>query len=133
VCCVLLFLKAAEGFHVSSMPPRSKSSFGPPNDSATYRDLLLFEERLKTNAANLQRRKSRYQRESSRQIVVRLSHKINSSIPTSTFACHSLSIMRGHLATSNIYPSDPIQAVLATGIARNLHRRCPSHSPPIYR
>ncbi|PPQ86177.1 hypothetical protein CVT25_006920 [Psilocybe cyanescens] len=47
------------------MPPRSnfasKGSFGPPNDSATYRDLLLFEERLKTNAANLQRRKSRYQ------------------------------------------------------------------------
>ncbi|KDR74831.1 hypothetical protein GALMADRAFT_211755 [Galerina marginata CBS 339.88] len=47
------------------MAPRpnmaSKGSFGPLNDSATYRDLLLFEERLKTNAANLQRRKSRYQ------------------------------------------------------------------------
>ncbi|KAF4612795.1 hypothetical protein D9613_011746 [Agrocybe pediades] len=47
------------------MPPRSnapsRGSFGPPNDSATYRDLLLFEERLKTNAASLQRRKSRYQ------------------------------------------------------------------------
>ncbi|PPR06729.1 hypothetical protein CVT26_001334 [Gymnopilus dilepis] len=47
------------------MPPRSnvpsRGSFGPPNDTATYKDLLLFEERLKTNAANLQKRKSRYQ------------------------------------------------------------------------
>ncbi|KAI0001556.1 hypothetical protein BJV77DRAFT_958231, partial [Russula vinacea] len=37
------------------------SSFFPPNDPATYRDLLLFEERLKTNALILNRRKSRYQ------------------------------------------------------------------------
>jgi hypothetical protein len=37
------------------------SSFFPPNDQATYRDLLLFEERLKTNALALNRRKSRYQ------------------------------------------------------------------------
>ncbi|KAF8992755.1 hypothetical protein BDQ17DRAFT_1286925, partial [Cyathus striatus] len=44
-------------------PPPSKSlnlSF-PPSDAATYRDLLMFEERLKTTAANLQRRKSKYQ------------------------------------------------------------------------
>ncbi|KAF9219201.1 hypothetical protein BS17DRAFT_789804 [Gyrodon lividus] len=39
----------------------SRPSFYPPNDPATYRDLLMFEERLKTNAASLQRRKSRYQ------------------------------------------------------------------------
>ncbi|KAH7882871.1 hypothetical protein F5I97DRAFT_1938805 [Phlebopus sp. FC_14] len=39
----------------------SQTSFHPSNDPATYRDLLLFEERLKTNAATLQRRKSRYQ------------------------------------------------------------------------
>ena len=39
----------------------SGSSFFPPNDQATYRDLLLFEERLKTNALILNRRKSRYQ------------------------------------------------------------------------
>ncbi|KAI9462924.1 hypothetical protein F5148DRAFT_982583 [Russula earlei] len=39
----------------------SASSFFPPNDQATYRDLLLFEERLKTNAFILNRRKSRYQ------------------------------------------------------------------------
>ncbi|KAI0050552.1 hypothetical protein FA95DRAFT_1487066 [Auriscalpium vulgare] len=38
-----------------------KSSFSPPNDQATHRDLLLFEERLKTNALLLNRRKSRYQ------------------------------------------------------------------------
>ena len=45
------------------MPPRSsRGSFSPPNDTATYKDLLLFEERLKINAASLQRRKSRYQR-----------------------------------------------------------------------
>ncbi|KAG2033333.1 hypothetical protein BDR03DRAFT_872211 [Suillus americanus] len=40
---------------------QSRASFHPSNDPATYRDLLLFEERLKTNAAQLQRRKSRYQ------------------------------------------------------------------------
>ncbi|KAK7042201.1 sporulation-specific protein spo7 [Favolaschia claudopus] len=47
------------------MPPRStpspKGSVYPQNDVATYRDLLLFEERLKTTAASLQARKSRYQ------------------------------------------------------------------------
>ncbi|KAF8880785.1 hypothetical protein BD779DRAFT_1547916 [Infundibulicybe gibba] len=37
------------------------ASFCPPNDTSTYRDLLLFEERLKTNAASLQKRKVRYQ------------------------------------------------------------------------
>jgi len=39
----------------------SGPSFFPPNDQGTYRDLLLFEERLKTNALILNRRKSRYQ------------------------------------------------------------------------
>ncbi|KAH9915151.1 uncharacterized protein BXZ73DRAFT_92658 [Epithele typhae] len=48
------------------MPPRPPllppaGSFYPPNDGATYRDLLLFEERLKTNAMSLTRRKRRYQ------------------------------------------------------------------------
>ncbi|KAF8637869.1 hypothetical protein AX17_002495 [Amanita inopinata Kibby_2008] len=47
------------------MPPRpalsSAGSFYPQNDPATYSDILLFEERLKSNAARLQRRKSRYQ------------------------------------------------------------------------
>ncbi|KAI0759281.1 hypothetical protein BD413DRAFT_598302 [Trametes elegans] len=42
-------------------PPTPAGSFYPPNDAATYRDLLLFEERLKTNAASLNRRKHRYQ------------------------------------------------------------------------
>ena len=41
------------------MPP--PGLFHPPNDSATYRDLLLFEERLKSNALILKRRKRRYQ------------------------------------------------------------------------
>ncbi|THU84738.1 hypothetical protein K435DRAFT_869959 [Dendrothele bispora CBS 962.96] len=43
----------------STPPPRS--SFFPPYDANTYRDLLLFEERLKSNAANLQKRKKKYQ------------------------------------------------------------------------
>ncbi|KAE9406569.1 hypothetical protein BT96DRAFT_963460 [Gymnopus androsaceus JB14] len=43
----------------STPPP--KATFFPPNDSATYRDLLLFEERLKSTALSLQKRKSRYQ------------------------------------------------------------------------
>ncbi|KAK7678029.1 hypothetical protein QCA50_018969 [Cerrena zonata] len=48
------------------MPPRpspapSRGSYYPTNDSSTYRDLLLFEERLKINAASLNRRKHRYQ------------------------------------------------------------------------
>ncbi|KAJ7216384.1 hypothetical protein GGX14DRAFT_533817 [Mycena pura] len=41
--------------------PSPKGSFYPQNDVATYRDLLLFEERLKLTAASLQRRKGRYQ------------------------------------------------------------------------
>ncbi|KAF8513728.1 hypothetical protein BU17DRAFT_68672 [Hysterangium stoloniferum] len=44
-----------------STPPPQRGIFHPPNEAATHRDLLLFEERLKTNAANLKRRKSRYQ------------------------------------------------------------------------
>ncbi|KAL1760745.1 hypothetical protein FB107DRAFT_255907 [Schizophyllum commune] len=47
------------------MPPRStpppSRAYVPQNDAATYRDLLLFEERLKSNAEFLQKRKSRYQ------------------------------------------------------------------------
>ncbi|KIY49685.1 hypothetical protein FISHEDRAFT_40700 [Fistulina hepatica ATCC 64428] len=49
-----------------STSPTSKGSnnnhtFALQNDAATYRDLLLFEERLKSNAANLQQRKAKYQ------------------------------------------------------------------------
>ncbi|TFK67620.1 hypothetical protein BDN72DRAFT_770470 [Pluteus cervinus] len=47
------------------MPPRStpppKGAYNPQHDPGTYYDLLMFEERLKTTAASLQRRKSRYQ------------------------------------------------------------------------
>jgi hypothetical protein len=48
------------------MPPRpsllpKNGAYHPPNDVNTYRDLLLFEERLKTNAASLNRRKRRYE------------------------------------------------------------------------
>jgi hypothetical protein len=44
---------------------RGSASFAPPTDAATFRDLLLFEERLKSNALVLRRRKSRYQCEES--------------------------------------------------------------------
>lgn len=43
-------------------PPPPEGSVYPQDDVATYRDLLLFEERLKMTAAALQRRKLRYQR-----------------------------------------------------------------------
>jgi hypothetical protein len=46
----------------------------PPSDAATYRDLLLFEERLKTNAARLRRRKRKYQSEYSTSSCAACSH-----------------------------------------------------------
>ena len=52
------------------MPPRARSPLPkslqqhyPVADSATFKDLLLFEERLKRNAGLLKRRKARYQRQ----------------------------------------------------------------------
>ncbi|KAL5498017.1 hypothetical protein ACEPAH_2948 [Sanghuangporus vaninii] len=42
-------------------PPPKRDSFYPPSENAVYRDLLLFEERLKTNASLLKKRKHRYQ------------------------------------------------------------------------
>ncbi|KAJ3759846.1 Spo7-like protein-domain-containing protein [Lentinula raphanica] len=45
-----------------SISPTTPTTFTfPPNDSTTYRDLILFEERLKSTAASLQKRKQRYQ------------------------------------------------------------------------
>ncbi|KIM28260.1 hypothetical protein M408DRAFT_329602 [Serendipita vermifera MAFF 305830] len=50
------------------MPPRARSplpkqfqQYYPAADSATFKDLLLFEERLKRNAGLLKKRKARYQ------------------------------------------------------------------------
>ncbi|EJT98376.1 hypothetical protein DACRYDRAFT_118662 [Dacryopinax primogenitus] len=44
------------------MPPRAKpASYYPPADHATFKDLLRFEERLKTNNARLKKQKARYQ------------------------------------------------------------------------
>ncbi|WVW81029.1 hypothetical protein I302_103020 [Kwoniella bestiolae CBS 10118] len=47
----------------SSTPtrPHPLAPYHPPADTATYRDLLLFEERLKSNAEMLRRRRKRYQ------------------------------------------------------------------------
>lgn len=36
-------------------------SFPPPANAAVYRDLLIFEERLKQNSARLKARKNKYQ------------------------------------------------------------------------
>lgn len=41
--------------------------FHPTADTSTYRDLLLFEERLKMNAEMLRRRRRRYCGESQRR------------------------------------------------------------------
>ncbi|QRW13167.1 Spo7 domain protein [Ceratobasidium sp. AG-Ba] len=46
----------------STPPPHNRGGFQPPNDAATFKDLLHFEERLKINAAKLKKRKRRYQR-----------------------------------------------------------------------
>lgn len=44
--------------------PHPTAAFHPHGDTATYRDLLLFEERLKMNAEMLRRRRRRYSSES---------------------------------------------------------------------
>lgn len=44
--------------------PLSVESYHPAPDAQTYRDLLIFEERLKQNAARLIKRKKKYQSES---------------------------------------------------------------------
>lgn len=43
--------------------PHPAAPFHPHGDTATYRDLLLFEERLKMNAEMLRRRRRRYSSE----------------------------------------------------------------------
>lgn len=44
----------------SQTPPIHNPNWHPPPDTSTYRDLLLFEERLKSNAEMLRRRRTRY-------------------------------------------------------------------------
>lgn len=41
--------------------PPSAMSRGPPAEAATYRDLLIFEERLKQSASRLRKRKRRWE------------------------------------------------------------------------
>lgn len=49
-------------FHPSAYPYiHPMKSFSPSPDVASYKDLLLFEERLKQNAALLRSRKNKYQ------------------------------------------------------------------------
>lgn len=48
----------------TTRPPTAVTGpFFPQGDTATYKDLLLFEERLKMNASMLRRRKGRYEGE----------------------------------------------------------------------
>lgn len=42
-------------------PAREPRGYAPPPSTAAFRDLLIFEERLKQNAARLQERKKKYQ------------------------------------------------------------------------
>jgi len=63
----------------STLSPSGPSSI-PPNDQATYRDLLLFEERLKTNALILNRRKSRYQCMSCLPLTEPISHIVSCTV-----------------------------------------------------
>jgi hypothetical protein len=44
--------------------PHPQTPFNPSADQATFRDLLLFEERLKMNAEMLRKRRRRYSGES---------------------------------------------------------------------
>ncbi|OXB37048.1 hypothetical protein J007_03154 [Cryptococcus neoformans] len=44
----------------SPIRPAPNAPYHPPADTSTYRDLLLFEERLKSNAEMLRRRRRRY-------------------------------------------------------------------------
>ena len=56
---VLWSNKGQRGQRADEMP--DKSIVYPKADHATFRDLNIFEERLRDTAAGLQRRKSRYQ------------------------------------------------------------------------
>jgi hypothetical protein len=61
-----LKLQAANANDNPRRPSNSPAeSFQPTADTQTYRDLLIFEERLKQNAARLVKRKKKYQSESS--------------------------------------------------------------------
>ena len=48
------------GTSEASVRPSVNTPYHPGSDTATFRDLLLFEERLKMNAEMLRRRRRRY-------------------------------------------------------------------------
>ncbi len=110
------------------MPPRStpppKSLSYPLNDSATFRDLLLFEERLKTTAASLQKRKSRYQRAFTRHNLVLLA-QANNLLPV--FLVHLLLITL-LLLTEILLPRE--SSLLLIPYRLLLLRFIPSTDPP---
>ncbi|PWN23152.1 hypothetical protein BCV69DRAFT_244670, partial [Microstroma glucosiphilum] len=55
-------MRPGNNFNFDSSTTSSNAASIPPTpDGATFRDLLIFEERLKQNAARLQRRKHKYQ------------------------------------------------------------------------
>lgn len=61
--------------------PASNAPYHPAPDSATYRDLLLFEERFKRNAEMLAKRSRRYSSEPPRPTQVQHLAKTGSSLP----------------------------------------------------
>lgn len=60
----LLQAKMRASSRRNNHPPIPPQPFQPLADTATFRDLLIFEERLKQNAARMGKRKSKYQSES---------------------------------------------------------------------
>jgi hypothetical protein len=101
----------------------SGSSFFPPNDQATYRDLLLFEERLKTNALILNRRKSRYQC-MSHLLLAKSSYTYNfaCSLSRSVDIRHHLPALRG--PAGYIIPLSPLPVPPSPCTSKRLWTGC---------
>jgi hypothetical protein len=126
-----VFTCKASGFY---MRPRStpspKGSVYPQNDVATYRDLLLFEERLKTTAASLQRRKSRYQRTVC-LLVPPPSHCCH-SLSLSTTVGYTISTRRGPPPTRHLPSRHSMQVGAEAVAARPIYRGDRGPYPPLF-
>jgi hypothetical protein len=112
--------------------PAPKGSIFSSTDPNTYRDVLLFEERLKMTAASLQRRKSRYQRalHISRSPLMRLTAKYSVSVPT--FASNCISACRSPITPTDITARHSIQIAVAAPTPRALHSGNECHIAPLF-
>lgn len=64
------------GQNAGPVRPHPHAPFHPMSDQATYRDLLLFEERLKMNAEMLRKRRRRYNGESDSSLLLTMTESI---------------------------------------------------------